>query len=167
MAEFQTLACRVYRKGCRIIVPLLAVSLLATACLKNPESRGYALEYAKFDDIKPGITTREQTEQLLGSPSSTSSFGKETWYYIGMKLERVAFLNPDLVEQKAVAITFDSKGIVESVDSNHGEHNRNIAFAKDKTPTEGNKVTVVEQFLGNLGRFNTDQKTKREIKPRM
>jgi outer membrane protein assembly factor BamE (lipoprotein component of BamABCDE complex) len=140
--------------------------LLLVACVKNPESRGYAIEYSEFEKIENGMS-QDQVLGLLGTPTSVSSFGDETWYYIGMKLDRRAFWNANLREQKAFHIRFNQDKKVAETSLDQGEKNRNIAFAKDKTLTEGNSVTVVEQFLGNLGRFNPNtQKTKRQVKPR-
>ena len=36
------------------------------------------------------------------------------------------------------------------------EDGRTIAYVDRTTPTEGNELTLIQQLLGNLGRFNPE-----------
>lgn len=136
-------------------ITLLMVSLLfISACVKTEETRGYVAEFSHFDKIKTGETTKEEALKIMGSPSSKSTFGKEQWYYIGNKMERIAFFDPEIVKQDVLYLTFDENGIVKEAGKKGTEDARKIAISDDKTRTEGNKIGVVEQLLGNLGRFN-------------
>lgn len=110
---------------------------------------------AAFDRIIPGTSTNKDVLELLGSPSSYSSFGEETWYYISTRREYLAFLKPEVIDQGAVAVTFDPNGTVTAVKQFTKEDQGDIAVSTDKTPTEGNSITIWQQLLGNLGRFNT------------
>jgi len=138
----------------RCIVFCAFLLCFITACVKTEETRGYVTEFSDFNSVEPGKTTKEEVIKALGSPSSTSSFGDETWYYIGMKMEKTAFLDPEIVKQNIFLVTFDDKGIVKEIGKKSEKDRRDIDISKETTPTEGNKVGVVEQFLGNLGRFN-------------
>lgn len=136
------------------IVLAVAVAALVSGCVKMEERRGYVAEAKNFSKIEAGKTTREEVRKLLGSPSSKSTFGQETWYYIGMNMERTAFFVPDVAEQKVVQVEFADSGVVSNVHFPKTDRRRAIEFSNDSTPTEGNSVTVMEQLLGNLGRFN-------------
>ena len=131
----------------------IAVSL--PSCGKVVQTRGYVTEFSRFGEIQIGKTSKEETLRLLGSPSTKSSFDNERWYYIGTKVKEAAFATPELVDQDVVLIAFDSNGIVEKIErTSSTQNNRNIIFADESTPTEGHEIGVVEQLLGNLGRFN-------------
>jgi len=47
--------------------------------------------------------------------------------------------------------------VVDTVKKQTDEDARAINIAEDETPTEGNEVTIMEQLLGNMGRFNPKQ----------
>ena len=137
----------------RFVFLMIVFSL--TACVAQKEDRGYTKSQADFGRIIPGTSTSKDVLELLGSPSSFSSYGDETWYYISARKETVAFLAPEIVDQGAVAIVFNSNGVVMRVDEYTKDAAKNVAISTDKTPTEGNRITIWQQLLGNLGKFNT------------
>lgn len=129
--------------------------LLVSACVAQREERGYTRAQTDFNRIIPGTSTSKDVLELLGSPSSYSSYGDEIWYYISTRKERVAFLAPEVVDQGAIAVSFNNKGVVTRVDEYTKEAAREVAISNEKTPTEGNRITIWQQLLGNLGKFNT------------
>lgn len=138
---------------------LLFTSLSACQTMKTENARGYAPE--KLEELntqlKPGLTTQDTVRNLIGSPSTISNFGKTTWYYIGYETSTVAFLTPDITKQDVLALEFDDQGILS--DSHHYTKKdiRDVAFKTDHTPTEGDNLTVIQQLLGNVGRFNKQE----------
>lgn len=136
--------------SCMMILPVFT----ATGCIKTTEERGYVSKFTKWNEVQKGISTRDDVVRLMGSPSTQSTYGKETWYYISTTAESVAFASPTLVDQNVWYVTFNETGVVENTGTYSIEDARDIAFAKDKTTTEGNDFTVTQQLLGNLGRFN-------------
>ena len=56
--------------------------------------------------IEPGRTTRDEVQQLLGSPSSLTTFDGAVWYYVSQRTERMSFYQEDVVNQDVVSITF-------------------------------------------------------------
>jgi len=131
----------------------LLIGLFLTGCVKSTANSGYITKFARVGELNEGKTNREGVLKIMGSPSSKASFGKETWYYVSIKTEHAAFLDTKVVDQDVVSITFNDTGI----DRYGLSDGRRIKFAEDFTPTEGNTFGVVEQLLGNLGRFNTEQ----------
>ena len=59
-----------------------------------------------------------------------------------------------MVEQKVVEVTFDDKGVVQSVDRRNLADARQVALVERETPTSGNELNLLQQFVGNIGRFN-------------
>lgn len=133
---------------------VLAVGL--SGC-KSIEERGYVIDEEKLVEIEVG-KTKDQVRRIMGSPSSISSLGSEIWYYIGVKQEKSAFSQPDIVGKQIIAVHFDGNGAVSEVVSNDDTDQRDIQFAEDITPTEGHKIGVIEQLIGNVGRFNTQDR---------
>jgi outer membrane protein assembly factor BamE (lipoprotein component of BamABCDE complex) len=131
---------------------LLAVPL--GACVASVDQRGNLPEPEKIAQIQPGSTTRDQVVKILGTPSSTGVFNDKSWYYISRKTKRVAFLDPDVLDQQVYVVNFDASGVVNSVDHKDLKDGREIQMAPGATPAPGRELTFVEQVLGNIGRFN-------------
>lgn len=135
----------------------LALTVLLAACTTFVDQRGNLPEEDRLAQIQPGVTTREQVQQLLGTPSSTSTFDDSTWYYISMKTEQWAFLAPTTVDQKVVAIEFDQNGLVRDIQQRGLADANEVAMVERATPTPGKTLGFFEQLFGNIGRFNTPQ----------
>jgi len=147
-------------------VPALAL-LVSTACSPTVTTHGHRLDSTRLERIRPGVTTREEVRRLLGSPSTVATLDDRTWYYVAQRIERANFYNERLVEQEVVAIRFDPRGIVEAIDRNGLETAQAVVPAAEKTPTRGNELTIFEQIVSNIGRFNTanDPLTRRQGQP--
>ena len=110
--------------------------------------------------IQPGQDDKNRVEQLLGSPSTTGIFDDDIWYYVSKRTSQTAFLEPDTIDQGVLAVTFDGQGIVQDLKVYDQGDGRLVAMIDRVTPTHGNELTIIQQMLGNLGRFNPggDQK---------
>jgi outer membrane protein assembly factor BamE (lipoprotein component of BamABCDE complex) len=131
----------------------LAAASLA-ACAPNVDQRGNLPEPEKLAQIRPGSTTRDQVIKILGTPSSTGVFDDKRWYYISRRTQQIAFFDPDVLDQQVYVVNFDAKGVVRTVDHKELKDGREIAPAPGATPAPGRELTLVEQVLGNIGRFN-------------
>ena len=139
----------------RLIGPILFLSgLVLFACSPKVSNGGYVKEADFKEQIIAGQTTKDQVREKFGSPSSQSSFGNETWYYITNRQETYAFLKPEVVQQDVVCIKFDNAGVVSGIQSFNKNDGQSFDIAKRTTPTEGHTLGFFEQILGNIGRFN-------------
>lgn len=147
------------------IIPLLAALYLG-ACASKVETRGFVSDDNLTDFVVPGTTTKEELANRFGSPSSQSSFGTDTWYYISMRKETVAFFEPEVSEQHVVIIEFDETGIVTAMNSRNLADSKQIELVGRTTPTEGHSLGFFEQVVGNIGRFNKPGTTGGVTAPR-
>jgi outer membrane protein assembly factor BamE (lipoprotein component of BamABCDE complex) len=134
----------------------LAGGLVLGACAPTINNHGYQIDPELLSQITPGVTSREQVARILGSPSSMATFDDDSWYYISQRTERMSFYQNRVTAQDVVAISFDRSGIVASVEQHGMDEAMPIQPVADATPTLGNELTLIQQFLGNLGRFNSD-----------
>jgi outer membrane protein assembly factor BamE (lipoprotein component of BamABCDE complex) len=132
----------------------LAVAAALAACAPMIDTRGNMPPPEVVSTIQPGVTTRTQVSQLLGSPSSVATFNDRTWYYIGRKTETVAFLSPEVTEQQILVIKFDEAGVVQDFEKRGMESAREVAMNDRETPTAGHSLGFFEQLFGNIGRFS-------------
>jgi outer membrane protein assembly factor BamE (lipoprotein component of BamABCDE complex) len=132
-----------------------AAALVLTGCSTFIDQRGNLPEEDRLAQIQPGVSTREQVQQILGTPSSTSTFDDTTWYYISKKTEQWAFLAPDTIDQKVIAIDFDSSNVVRDIRRRGLDDAKEVAMVDRETPTPGKTLGFFEQLFGNLGKFNS------------
>ena len=137
------------------------MALGLSACESRLNTRGNLLDPERIADIRPGELSRDEVAEILGSPASITPIGSDTWYYISQRTETVAFFSPKVIERQILVISFNKDGKVVKVDTLGLDQGRSINPIERTTPTHGNKLTVIEQMIGNLGRF----KKKRTQKP--
>ena len=140
-----------------------ALVLSVAACSEKLNTRGNLLDPERVVEIKPGEQSRQDVAEILGSPSSITSFGSDTWYYIAKRTATFAFFEPKVTERQVLVVKFTKDGKVASIDTRGLEQSQTIQPVDRKTPTHGNKMTVLEQLIGNLGRFK--QNTKKNQNP--
>jgi outer membrane protein assembly factor BamE (lipoprotein component of BamABCDE complex) len=135
----------------------LGLAALA-ACSPIIQQEGNVPDADQVVQINPGVDDKTRVTQLLGSPSTVSPFQDSTWYYISRRTEQHAFFDPNVVDQEILAISFNQSNIVEDMKIYGLENGRMVDMNEKLTPTYGNNLTLMQQLLGNLGRFNNPNK---------
>jgi len=114
--------------------------------------QGFQAIDVKPQDIKVGQDTRSTVLTKLGSPTATSTFDKDTWFYISQLRSQTSFYDPKTIRRDVVAIAFDhDTEQVKSVNSYTLRDGRVFAYNGRETPTRGREMTVLEQMLGSIG----------------
>ena len=130
------------------------VLLLSLAGCATLDIRGHMVEPQQLAKIQVGTSTKEQVTQILGTPSSVSTFGNSTWFYMSEITSRRAFLSPSVLKSNITRIEFDGQGRVKSIDSLTEKDYQVVSHVRRSTPTSGHTFGVLEQIFGNVGRFN-------------
>ena len=138
----------------RAAYAIVAVSLLSTAaCAPITSYSGFQAIESDPKDVKVGTDTKSTVRGKLGSPSATSTFDPNVWFYMNQVKQRVAFRRPTVIARNVTAITFNKENEqVESVNNYTLKDGKVIAFNGRETPTRGRELTILEQLLGNVGR---------------
>ena len=140
---------------------LVAAAIATPGCSPITDTRGNLPLEEVVETIERGKQNRDQIVAILGSPSTKATFGKQdTWYYIGKKTETLAFFEPKLIERKILVIKFDERGVVETVTSYDASDGKRVELVGRVTPTKGKELGVLEQIIGNLGRFSTSEEQR-------
>jgi outer membrane protein assembly factor BamE (lipoprotein component of BamABCDE complex) len=109
-------------------------------------NRGYVADEDQLRQIKPG-TDAQAILKELGSPSTVSTVGNQSWYYVSQTMvRRAAFLNPTVVDRRVVAVYFNKNLKVERVALYGLEDGKVFDFISRTTPTGGTE----QSFVGNL-----------------
>lgn len=145
----------------RHLAPIFAAALLGVAaCTPTVDMRGRVPSPEMLSQIKVGETTEEQAQLLLGSPSTTMNWGGQVWHYVYERTETRSFLDPVVKEYKVVTIVFDDQGKVARIDKLGNKSLKPVDIVTRETPTAGKEMTIVEQMLGNVGKFAKEKDSK-------
>lgn len=116
---------------------------------------GYVVSAEALQQIPPG-SSRDQVLIALGSPSTTANYGNDVFYYISQTRYRAAAFMPDkVVDQRIIAVYFNSKNQVDHV-ANYGlKDGKVFDFISRTTPTGGADQTFLQQVLVGVIGFGT------------
>lgn len=142
---------------------LLGAMVALSACEPMVDTRGHTTDPEDFKQIIMGQSTTEDVAALLGTPTSKSAFGEEIWYYVTLRRETYGMFAPEVADQQVVALRFDQNHVVQAIETHGKDEAKNVTVVEKTTPTEGRHLTMIEQLLGNLGRFTAPG---RQIDPR-
>ena len=148
----------------RVLAAACAASLMAAgACAPITSYSGFqTVDADPAKDVALDADTKSTVRAKLGSPSATSTFDPNVWFYMNQIKERVAFRRPRIVARHVTAIAFDKDSEkVTAVNNYTLKDGRVIAYNEHETPTRGRQLTILEQILGTVGRGsmlpNTDE----------
>ena len=144
------------RAGCRLrnlTVVLAALALAGCATAATVAQRGNVPDPERLEQLKPG-DTKDSVVQLIGSPSTIGTFSDKRWYYISRRTEKIAFFNPNTIDQQVVEVQFDEQDKVLEVKKLNLADAKDVDIVQRSTPTAGKSITVFDQLLGNIGKFN-------------
>lgn len=132
------------------------VSLALVGCSKIGESyqRGYIIDEAALASVKKGASA-EQVLHTMGTPSTSSTVGNKTWYYISESSHRKAqFLPENIDERRVVAIYFNSGMRVERTALYGLQDGVPFDFISRATPAAGVEQNFIGQLFRGLTRFD-------------
>jgi outer membrane protein assembly factor BamE (lipoprotein component of BamABCDE complex) len=125
---------------------ILALSL--AGCFTATYQRGYILDETALAQVPPG-STQEQVLLVLGTPSTVATVSGEAFYYISQKAQRTAFFNPEITDQRVLAVYFDQNRRVQRL-ANYGMQDGKVFdFISRTTPTGGQEANIVRQILSS------------------
>jgi len=135
---------------------LAAVTMAAaglSACSPITSYSGFQAIDSDPKDVKIGTDTKSTVRAKLGSPSVTSTFDPNVWFYVNQIKQRVAFQRPKVINRNITAIAFNKETeMVETVNVYTLKDGKVIAYNARETPTRGREMTILEQLLGSVGR---------------
>jgi outer membrane protein assembly factor BamE (lipoprotein component of BamABCDE complex) len=137
------------------VLVAVAASFLGACGIARVDVRGYVPNDDDLAKLEPGRQSRDEVQQILGSPSSMGVFDAEqSWYYIYRKTSTTAFFEPEVLEQRVVVVHFDRQGTLRDVRRYALEDGLIVDPVTRTTPSPGREMSFLEQLLGNVGKFN-------------
>ncbi len=140
-----------------VIATALVTLSLTAACAPTVNVRGNMIEDHKVAQVQSGVDTRTDVLRKMGSPTTIAPFDDTVWYYLRQTTEKRGIFDDQVVDERIVVVMFDQNGVVEQIKDVDSKR-QDIPYVDRKTPTSGNELTFMQQMLGNLGKFNKNEK---------
>ena len=143
-----------------IIFPRLNIAFLFTlltvlsACESTITTHGRFIEADELDRLELGITTQAETIAILGQPSFEGAFNSGRLYYNNQKMEKKVAGTTSTIERELIVLIFDKNNILQTLELRDKNSDEEIVKLDARTPTPGDKLTIVDQIFSNLRRGN-------------
>jgi outer membrane protein assembly factor BamE (lipoprotein component of BamABCDE complex) len=119
-----------------------------------PQPRGQQVDPTDVTQLVPGTSTRKDVQALLGTPTMTASFDPNTWLYVSQITRPVIAGTLGVRSQHVYALTFDTAGVLRKISFKDRADALPVQVVSRTTPTPGNNASIMQQLIGNIGRFN-------------
>ncbi len=134
----------------------IAILGLTAGCARIRDHKGYVVDQVLVDTVAPGVDNRESVTKTLGRPSFAGQFDKDrTWYYVARDTRQTGYRMPRAAAQTVLAVHFDERGNVASVERSGMEKIASVSLFGEKTPTLGSKRGFFRELFGNIGRVGS------------
>ncbi|HEX3809905.1 MAG TPA: outer membrane protein assembly factor BamE [Rhizomicrobium sp.] len=128
-------------------VALALSSALLLGCTPIVDTRGFLPDPAAEASIKVGGDTKTTLQTKLGDPSTQSTFGGDTWYYISSTQKTIAFFKPRVLTRSILAVEFNRDGQVDGLHHYGLKDGHLVAFETRETAARGHEITFLEQLF--------------------
>ena len=140
---------------------LFVLCAALSGCTERAAVRGNLIDDEDLSQIRPGELTEDTVRDILGTPSTRRALlgaeEGETWMYIGEQTSQRSYRDAKVLERQILVLHFDPNGFLYDSELLDLSAAREVIPRARTTPTPGRQFTVWQQFLGNVGRFNTPQ----------
>ena len=126
----------------RALIAIAVVAIGLAGCAEEFQ-KGYILPDGALEQIPIGAT-QDQVLIVLGTPSTIATLSGEVFYYIPQRpRRRAAFLEPQIPDQRVIAVYFDKNRRVQRL-ANYGIQDGKIFdFISRTTPTSGQEMSYL------------------------
>ncbi|SDG35876.1 outer membrane protein assembly factor BamE [Alloyangia pacifica] len=137
----------------RLRFALLAgtAALGLAACSAQYRTHGYVPREDDLLQIVPGIDTRATVEDVIGVPSASGVTDQGGYYYIESQVRSFAWQEPEIVDRKVLAITFDGQGVVSNITRYGLEDGNVVPLTRRITRTSDGELGFIRRLFGNIG----------------
>lgn len=137
-----------------VLTALLLLGLAGCSMFEaQSQVRGNKVDPDLIGELVVGTSTRADAQALLGTPSLRGTFDDEHWYYVGSITRPRVARTPAMESMQVVALSFDDGGVLREVKTLNEGDSRDVGMVARATPVPGNDQSIMQQLLGNVGRF--------------
>lgn len=137
---------------------LAGLALLAlSACSEIVRNHGYVPSDEDLSTVAVGRDTRETVAFKVGRPTAGGVMQNSGWYYVQSRWSQQGAAAPREIDRQVVAVSFDPRGRISNVERFGLADGQVVALSRRVTDSNIKGVGLIQQLMGNLGRFNPGQ----------
>jgi len=122
-----------------------------SACSSQITQHGHLLTEADLAQVQNGMS-KQQVQFLLGTPDTTATYTGDVYYYISSKMETKAFLTPEEIDRRVVAVYFAPQVDTVQRVAHYGlKDGKVFDFISRETPSLGQEASLINQLFRGLG----------------
>ena len=136
-----------------LALALYVVVLAASGCAATMTTtkHGHHFNEGDLQQVQPGMS-QDAVRMALGTPDTTSSVtGSNTYYYISSTTKEAAFLKPDEVDRKILAVYFTPVGSVEKVAHYGLKDGKVVDYNNSETLAHMRDKNIIARFFRGVG----------------
>ena len=105
--------------------------------------------------VKSNTILKSELQSRFGPPSfvDDEDSAMTSFYYVSLTKERFAFFKPEVTERRILVVNFKGDNYQDYAEYTLKD-GKDIDIVSDKTPTFGKEMSVIQQILSNVGKFN-------------
>jgi outer membrane protein assembly factor BamE (lipoprotein component of BamABCDE complex) len=117
------------------------------ACAPVENQRGYVPDNMAVESIQVGMDTKDSVSEKLGDPSTSATFGNDTWYYVSSHVEQNGFFAQRAMNRNILAVEFATDGKVAGIQRYTLADGRVVSHVGRETPTLGRNQSLLQQIF--------------------
>ncbi|NIZ14398.1 outer membrane protein assembly factor BamE [Phaeobacter sp. HF9A] len=133
---------------------LVGILTSLVACTAQYRKHGWVPGPDLLREVVVGVDTRDSVAETVGEPTIDSLADDSGYYYVTSRMKYYGSKAPKVVSRDLVAVTFDSRGVVDSVQRYTLADGRAIPLERRVTDSSIQDKTFLRQLVGNLGNIN-------------
>ena len=150
----------------KIICLLILFFFVNNCTLKEVQKRhGFYYLEKKQQIFVVNQTNKNDILEILGPPSSKSSFESDLWFYIERVMEKkklLKFNNNEISVNNVLILEIDNKGLLINKNFLNKDDMNNLKFSTSATTLDYKKDTFIYNFLSSLRQKINDPLGKRK-----
>ncbi len=132
----------------------LCLVMVLSACTPITTHHGFNNIASMRSWVKSNTVLKNELQSRFGPASFIDTEGDMTsLYYIAFTKERFAFFKPEVTDRQIIVLHFKNDAYQDYAEYSLKD-GKDIDITSDKTPTYGKEMSVIQQILSNVGRFN-------------
>jgi outer membrane protein assembly factor BamE (lipoprotein component of BamABCDE complex) len=146
------------RHSCKSVIAVAAAcAILLGGCTARYRNHGYVPPEEDLQMIVPGVDTRATVEDVIGVPSTSGVRKASGYFYIQSTVKHFGAAEPEVIDRRVLAITFDSAGVVENIEEYGLQDGQVVPIARRVTRSGDGEISFIRKLFGNIGGISAEQ----------
>ncbi len=134
----------------KILLLLIFLNFALSSCATQV-NHGYMFEYSDYNLLEIG-NNKNTVLDIMGSPTIKSQIDEnDSWLYMHEHTASFLFFKPKIVKREILVLNFSEDNVVEILNFNLLDQEKNFHFESKTTEVLENKVGIFKYLFSNIG----------------